>query len=202
MNNRQRIQGVIFDLDGTLLSSDLNFQLLRELTGCPAGGDILAHIDSLECEQQKQQAHDIVREHEMKDAERSHWLPGAREMVHGLKQHGFQMAIVTRNISEAAKLKMSHNQVPIELVLSREDAPAKPDPTALLQIARGWQLPVEQIIYVGDFRYDVEAANNAGMVSCLYAPGAMPDYASQADMMVTHFDHLTEQLLSQSCCDR
>ncbi|WP_368737586.1 HAD family hydrolase [Oceanospirillum sediminis] len=188
----------MFDLDGTLLSSDLNFQLLRELTGCPAGGDILAHIDSLECEQQKQQAHDIVREHEMRDAGQSHWLPGAREMVYGLKQHGFQMAIVTRNISDAAKLKMSHNQVPIELVLSREDAPAKPDPTALLQIARYWQLPVDQIIYVGDFRYDVEAANNAGMVSCLYAPEVRPDYASQADMMVTHFDDLAEQLLNQS----
>jgi len=48
-------------------------------------------------------------------------------------------------------------------VLTREDAPAKPDPTALLMVANTWQLRPEDCLYVGDFIYDQQAAENAGM---------------------------------------
>ena len=104
------------------------------------------------------------------------------------------MAIVTRNFQQAAQIKIRNNAMPITRVITREDAPAKPNPEALLLIAREWQLKPERILYVGDFRYDVEAANNAGMHSCLYAPDEQPDYAHQADLVIRHFDELTQQL--------
>ena len=73
------------------------------------------------------------------------------------------MAIVTRNCREATAIKLANNAIPIDIVLTREDAPAKPDPTALLMVARQWQLNAEDCLYVGDFIYDQLAAENAGM---------------------------------------
>lgn len=190
----KNIEGVIFDLDGTLVSSQLNFPWLRQQVGCPEGDDILAFAAALTDPHLQQRAHSIIEQHELDDAHSAHWLPGARDFVQQLNRHNYPMAIVTRNFQQAARIKISNNAMPITRVITREEAPAKPDPAALLMIAAEWRLKPEQIMYVGDFRYDVEAANNAGMRSCLYAPQTLPDYAHQADLVIRHFDELTAHL--------
>lgn len=188
----RNLKGIIFDLDGTLVSSSLNFNGLREQVGCPPGEDILAFTAALKDPFQKDRAHNIIEQHELDDAHQAHWLPGAKRFVDRLSRLDIPMAIVTRNFQQAARIKIRNNRVPITRIITREQAPAKPDPTALLRIAEEWQLEPRQIMYVGDFRYDVEAANNAGMHSCLYAPHTIPDYAHQADRVIRHFDELTE----------
>ncbi|MAC46833.1 HAD family hydrolase [Oceanospirillum beijerinckii] len=185
-----RFDGVIFDLDGTLVSSELNFQQMRLEIGCPAQEDILTFIEQLPDQIQQEKAHTIIRNHELQDAHTAVWLPGAQQLVSTLHALQVPMAIVTRNFSQAARIKLNNNRMPINTLITREDAPAKPNPTALLQIAEDWQIKPERIVYIGDFRYDVEAANNANMVSCLYAPGVLPDYAHTADLVIEHFDQL------------
>jgi HAD superfamily hydrolase (TIGR01549 family) len=84
-------------------------------------------------------------------------------MVEKVQAHKLPMAIVTRNCRQATAIKVANNSIPIDYVLTREDAPAKPDPTALLMVANTWQLQPEDCLYVGDFIYDQQAAENAGM---------------------------------------
>mmetsp|Transcript_16814 Transcript_16814/g.43703 ORF Transcript_16814/g.43703 Transcript_16814/m.43703 type:complete len:90 (+) Transcript_16814:1-270(+) len=84
-------------------------------------------------------------------------------MVDKVLANNLPIAIVTRNCREATAIKIVNNRIPIEFVLTREDAPAKPDPTALLHIAQHWQLQPKDCLYVGDFIYDQLAAENAGM---------------------------------------
>lgn len=192
------IDGVIFDLDGTLVSSELDFQQMRRDIGCPLQDDILAFIDQLPDQNQQEEALAIIRNHELEDAHAAVWLPGAQHLVHRLHALQIPMAIVTRNYSQAARIKINNNEMPIKTLITREDAPAKPNPTALLQIADSWQIKPERIVYVGDFRYDVEAANNANMVSCLYAPEVLPDYAHTADLVIEHFDQLTQLMTKRS----
>jgi phosphoglycolate phosphatase-like HAD superfamily hydrolase len=43
---------------------------------------------------------------------------------------------------------------------------------------------------VGDFRYDMEAANAAGAVAILLARGPMPDFAGLARHVITELDQL------------
>lgn len=188
------IKGVIFDLDGTLVSSQLDFNWLRQQISCPPEDDILAFANALTDPYLKQRAHAIIEQHELEDAQQASWLPGAQALVDHLNRRNFPLAIVTRNFQEAAQTKLRNNAMPINRVITREEAPAKPDPTALLQIAREWRIAPEHIMYVGDFRYDIEAANNAGMKSCLYAPNGKPDYAHQADWIVAHFDEIVSAL--------
>ena len=77
----QHIQGVIFDLDGTLVSSALNFKWLREQINCPPEEDILAFIDTLTDLSLRHQAHHIIEQHELDDAHSATWLPGAKNLV-------------------------------------------------------------------------------------------------------------------------
>lgn len=188
------ISGFIFDLDGTLIESQLDFVWLRAQLNCPADQDLLAYVEALP-ETRKLEAQSIIEQHEHDDAQQAALLPGAQTLLNRLPQQ--RTAIVTRNSKRAANLKLSNNQVQVNQLITREDAAPKPAPDALQQVARQWQLAEHQCIYVGDYLYDVQAANNAGMTSCLYAPlndGPLPHYSGEADIVIRHLDELLERL--------
>ncbi|QGX60435.1 HAD family hydrolase [Alteromonas mediterranea] len=157
------VKGVIFDLDGTLVESSLNFTKMRDDVGCPHDQDILTFVDALSCVRTKADAHNAILRHELEDAQNAKWLEIGKAMVEKVQAHNLPMAIVTRNCRQATAIKVANNGIPIDYVLTREDAPAKPDPTALLMVANTWQLQPEDCLYVGDFIYDQQAAENAGM---------------------------------------
>lgn len=161
--NLSGIKGVIFDLDGTLVESSLNFTQMRADIGCPQNEDILTFVANMPCEDARQQANHTILQHELSDAQNAKWLPIGKQMIATTQAHELPMAIVTRNCRAATAIKLANNKIPIDYVITREDAPAKPDPTALLMIAKQWQLQPEDCLYVGDFIYDQLAAENAGM---------------------------------------
>lgn len=187
--------GVIFDLDETLLTADINFAAIREEIGCEKGKDILEHVESLPDPVQRQAFHDFIREEELRDAHTATWIPGAKAFVERLHDNQIPTAIVTRNSAEATKVKLSNNQVPIDLVLTREHAPAKPDPTALLNIASTWDMQPQKIAYVGDFIYDVLAANNANMHACLFLRREKEAYSELADFVFEDYRELEAYVL-------
>ncbi|PVZ69627.1 HAD family hydrolase [Pelagibaculum spongiae] len=187
-------KAVIFDLDGTLVSSSLDFQLMRQQVGCPVAIDILQYVAQLPQAEQAN-ALEIIQQIELDDAKTATVLPGAKALVEHLNQLNIPIAIVTRNFVKAARIKLDNNQLDIPFLITRDDAPAKPDPAGLLIIAKEWNIAAEDIIYIGDYLYDVQAANNAKMVSCLYAPDGLPEYADQADITCQHLDEIM-QLIS------
>lgn len=186
------IEGVIFDLDGTLVSSELDFTLIKAQLNCPADHDLLSFIAALPSPYMREEAMNIVHQHELIDAQHATLLPGVAQTVDYLNKMGIPMAIVTRNYDQAAALKLKNNPLPIKTVLTRSDAPPKPNPSALNAIATLWELEQHKLIYVGDYLYDIQAAKNAKMRSCLYAPDVIPDYAKQADYILHHFSELAE----------
>ncbi|MFY8299091.1 HAD family hydrolase [Pseudoalteromonas sp. SS15] len=188
-------QGVIFDLDNTLVSSSLNFKHIRAEIGCTEHTDLLTYIEQLP-EVEAQAAMDIVLSHEYQDAESAVLMPGVVECLAALAEQNIKMAVVTRNCQHAAQLKLAKTGLKFDIVLTRDDAPAKPDPTALLQVADSWQVNPSQCIYVGDFLFDIQAADNAQMDSCLYIIDVRPDYADRATHTIEHFSQLTKLVLS------
>lgn len=191
--NLQTFTGVIFDLDGTLVESSLDFPFLRQSLNCPDDMDLLTHVAGLD-DQAKAHANAFIEQHELDDARHAKWLPGAFELVTAIAELGLPMAIVTRNSPEAARIKVNNNQIPIHNILTRADAPAKPDPTALLMVAKDWQHSPSTIMYVGDYKYDLQAAINAGMHGCLYAPLEIPDYADLAHSVCSDYNELRQYL--------
>ncbi|NKC20992.1 MULTISPECIES: HAD-IA family hydrolase [Pseudoalteromonas] len=192
--DRIPVKGIIFDLDGTLVTSELDFSLIRAQIGCPVGQDLLSFISALPSPYMREEAMNIVHQHELCDAQHCDVIPGVKECIAQLSRMGIPLAVVTRNFAKAARLKLKTAGLPIPLILTRDDAPAKPDPAALLQVAQTWQVPPYQCVYVGDYLYDIEAAHNANMPSCLFAPNDKPHYAEQADVVISHFAELVDAL--------
>ncbi|WP_018982435.1 HAD family hydrolase [Salinimonas chungwhensis] len=157
------VDGVIFDLDGTLVESSLDFTQIRKEIGCPAEVDILTFIDEISDETLRNKAAAFVIEQELSDARGARWLSNGKALVEASREQGVPMAIVTRNSRPATRIKIQTNQIPIAKILTREDAPPKPDPTALLNIAAEWGFCPSRCLYVGDFEYDRIAAERAGM---------------------------------------
>jgi HAD superfamily hydrolase (TIGR01509 family) len=168
MFNFSKVKAIIFDLDDTLVKTSLDFTRLKKDVGCSETDDILSFIANIDCPHEKSRANQIVLDHEVEEAQTSVWLPGALLFVQQAKAYGLPLAIVTRNCQQATQIKIDNNNIPIDIVLTRDDAPAKPDPTGLLSIAKKWHITPAHIAYIGDYIYDIQAAHNANMQAWLY----------------------------------
>ena len=192
------INGVIFDLDNTLVSSALDFDWLRQQLGCTADTDLLGYIDDITDLSLRTQLENKVIEHELADARQSTIMPECKSLLAYLHQQKIPTAVVTRNCAQAAMLKINHHQLQFERIVSREEFPPKPAPDALLDIAKQWQLAPQNILYVGDYVYDLDAAFRANMPSCLVTNGENLPFTLQASMVVQRLGGLTQILREQA----
>ena len=193
------ISGVIFDLDNTLVSSALDFDWLRQQLSCAANIDLLQYIADIPDVTHRKQLEEKVIEHELADARQSTIMPECENLLSYLRQQKIPTAVVTRNCAQAAKLKIDHHQLQFDRIVSREEFPPKPAPDALLDIAKQWQLAPQNILYVGDYIYDLQAAFRANMPSCLVTNGDDVRFTNQASMVVQQLDGLTDILREQTC---
>jgi len=177
------IKAVVFDLDNTLVSSSLDFSNIREQIGCPSNEDLLDYVDSL-TGGDKLAANQIILDHELNDALSATKLTGTDEILALLSSLGMPVAIVTRNCQLAASLKLKHTQLDIPLVLTRENHRAKPAPDALIHLSDEWGLPTTNMLYVGDYIYDLQTAQNANTMSCLVSYGKKLAFSHMADIVV------------------
>lgn len=190
--------GVIFDLDNTLVSSSLNFESIKDSLGCANDIDLLDFVDALP-QKQKIDANTLLVKYETIDALDAKKLAGTDELLALLSELNIPCAIVTRNCHQAALLKIQKNNIHIPTLLTREDHKAKPAPDALLHIAEYWKKSPENLLYVGDYLYDLQAAKNANTMSCLITYGRKMSYANLADIRVNNLIELrkmVEQMFS------
>ncbi|MDR9829398.1 HAD-IA family hydrolase [Vibrio sp. FNV 38] len=185
-----RIKAVVFDLDNTLVSSNLNFTSIRDAIGCPHEDDLLDYADNLECEQQKNSVHQTIISHELLDAQSAQIMQGSYEFLEHLKRSNLYTGIVTRNCLEAATIKLNRLDLEVNELVCREHFPPKPAPDSLLALADRWSLEPHHILYVGDYLYDIQAANNANMPSCLLTHYNQPEYQHLATICVPHLTDL------------
>lgn len=188
-------QGIIFDLDGTLVDSQLDFTLLCKRLGWPEGTAILEHLATLTQPGQIARAKQIIEDFELEGAAKATWMPGAAALLEHLQRLNIPTAILTRNIKSATELCMLNLNIQVDLVLTREDCAPKPDPAGLLYIARQWQLDCQKLLFVGDYLFDLQTAARAGMPSCLYRNADNGHFAEHADFIINDFSELHRHYL-------
>lgn len=167
-------RGVIFDLDGTLVDSGLDFDQMRAEMGLPSGQPILESIASLPASEARR-CWQILDRHELEGAARATPMPGVHDLLALLSSHRLRRGVLTRNSRDAAMMCLGRLGVTFDVVLAREDAPPKPDPTGILNICAIWEMRPTEVAMVGDYRFDVEAAGQAGSRAVLYTHGQSPD---------------------------
>jgi len=161
---RPPVRGFIFDLDGTLVDSRLDFDAIRQEMGLPGGVPILEALEQIE-PARAQHSHRILERYEREGAERAVLLPGVPELLEHLNRLDMRQAIVTRNSRAMAEKMLSRCGLDFDPVVTRDDGPVKPDPWAIHYICRQWRIPPERVVVIGDFRFDTEAGRRAGTIT-------------------------------------
>lgn len=168
------IDGIIFDLDGTLLDSALDFDLMRFEMRLPPGRPILESLAELPAAELPR-CHQILHRHELAGADRAVPLPGVVEFLADLQGRGLRRAIVTRNSRSVTQAMLAKLPVSFDPVITREDGPVKPDPWAIQSICQSWQVPAAKVVMIGDYWFDIACGRAAGARTALYAPTPLAD---------------------------
>src|SRR5439155_18531007 len=159
--NSAMIRGIVFDLDGTLVDSRLDFAAMRREMELPPDQPILEALARLDPER-AEHCHAILHRHELDGAERAVLLPGAAELLAILHSGGIRQAIATRNSLRITDATMKKLGLSVDLVLTRDDGPVKPDPWPVVHACERWQLSPAEVVVIGDYRFDVECGHAAG----------------------------------------
>ncbi len=188
---RPQLKGVIFDLDGTIVDSKLDFDLMRREIGILDKHPVLEYVEQLPEGDRKRECWKILLKHELRGAQEATLMPGMADFLKLLKGMDLHLGILTRNMGAPTRLTLERLALTgFSQVLTREDAPAKPDPTGLLKICSAWGCAPHEAIFVGDYKFDLLAGQRAGMKTILYATRGRPDFADQADHVTSDFADL------------
>jgi HAD superfamily hydrolase (TIGR01509 family) len=162
------ILGVVFDLDGTLVDSQLDFEAMRRQMNLSKGAPLLETIASLPPEQASK-CWQILEQHERRGAEIAVPIPGAHELLQTLRRLQVHIGVLTRNGCQFARITLDRLDLPHDALVTRDDASPKPNPAGLLQFLSDWSIAPTRAAIIGDYRFDLEAGRAAGMRTVLYA---------------------------------
>lgn len=219
-----RLQGVIFDIDGTLVDSndlharawhdafrkagrEIEFDRIRRLIG--VGSDkLFAELtgQSLDSPDGKTISGDCKRIFAERYLPQVRPFAKGRELVERLEVGRLRLAVATSARREDLEALLKIAGVPQLLdssTTSNETDRSKPDPDVVTAALRRLDLPAQATLMIGDTPYDVEAGNRAGVgVIALRCggwsdrelAGAVAIYDSPADLL----DHYDESPLGQA----
>jgi len=199
----------IFDLDGTLVTLEMDFKALRkelEEILCSHGfpEDKIAWdisiVDSLDLFREEMAilkldgdsaVNDVIArvyEYEVERAEHTVAIPGARETLSHLRDKGYKIAVATRNNKDAALVSLENaGLLPyVDTLLSREDAERlKPHPDQFERALKRLGTTPEKAIVVGDYTYEITAGKTLGCLTIgVLSGGGNEDDLKEADIIV------------------
>lgn len=159
------VQHWVFDMDGTLTVAVHDFAAIRQALGIAPEDDILTHLAALPAEEGRAK-HAWLLEHERDLAVASKAADGAVELVRALKARGCRLGILTRNARELAHITLAaiglDDCFAVADIIGRDEALPKPDPDGLLRLAQGWNVSPQDMVMVGDYRFDLDCGRAAG----------------------------------------
>jgi phosphoglycolate phosphatase len=183
-----RLKAVVFDLDGTLVDSKINYErmagMIREVLsaeGVPEeqltdrrkiyqiirGGDrVLAEmgVDPIKRPGINLEMERIMNQIELEGAHLSKPMRNAENTLRALKRRGLGIGIATRGCREyaAESMKLTGLHSYVDKCLARDEVLyPKPNPRHLLDVLAYLGVKPTEVIYVGDTSTDLETANAA-----------------------------------------
>ncbi|MFC6592442.1 HAD family hydrolase [Deinococcus lacus] len=189
------IRGLILDLDGTLVDSNdaharawvrafageglnIPFERVRPLMGM--GGDqLIPTLTDLSPSSPRAQALSAAWLRHFREQELPvlRPMPGARELVGGLRSRGYRLVLGTSSDEELVSELLEIAGV-ADLLTQRttasDVAESKPEPDIIHAALEKLQLGPQQVLMVGDTRFDIEAAQRAGVQTVALLCGGQP----------------------------
>ncbi|HIE53402.1 MAG TPA: HAD family hydrolase [Armatimonadetes bacterium] len=178
------VRAVLFDFDGTLVDTRIDFARMRQEVRAllpqfgvqldPRPRYILELIEAAEAllRQQdrqwarafRQAAEEIVLTLELEGAQRAQVIPGIPDLLRRLRAAGIQIAVLTRNCRVAVELALTRCPLLYDVLLTRDDVSLiKPHPAHAQHALTSLGVPQAQSVLVGDHVGDMECAQKLGL---------------------------------------
>ena len=187
------VLAVLFDMDGTITRPIIDFNAIRADMGVPPGQAILEYLDHLEGPE-REQAQRVLAAHETAAALNSELNLGARDLLEFLDRRHVRTAIITRNNRNAVDIVCKKHNLAFDFVITAEDGPPKPSPEPVYRAARALDIPIDRILVVGDFLYDVASGAAAGTRTVFLTNGKPPTFDVEADFIIDSLNELIHLL--------
>ncbi|MBI3910918.1 MAG: HAD family hydrolase [Armatimonadetes bacterium] len=203
-------RAVLFDLDGTLVESAIDFRRMRvEIARLAAdhglspeefaAPDVLGMVRAAAARLPDPRvflarAEETMVAIEMAALPGAREIPGARDLLRSLASAGLAVGIVTRNCRAAASPLIAAFALQHGVVLTRDDVPrVKPHPEHLLIAARRLGVPAHATMMVGDHPMDVQGGRAAGMRTVGFLGPDRPESvfaAAPPDAVIRHLSEI------------
>jgi HAD superfamily hydrolase (TIGR01549 family) len=186
-----KVKGVIFDMDGTITAPYFDFAKIKDEAGI---GDV-DMLDYLRFATGKEydRVRAILTRIEDAGVTNAKLNRGARKLLSFLTKRGIPIALLTRNSRKSVDGVCRKLKLRFDISVTREDGPHKPAPEPILNIARRWGRKPSELLMVGDYKWDVLCANNAGTPCALLVNGAgEPEWVKDATFVITRLTDVIE----------
>lgn len=218
------VQAVLFDLDGTLVETNIDFPLMKSKTlalaqqaGVDASAlsdlDILGIIDAAEhyirtswsqaqARKFRSTALSQLEQIEMQYAKAAKEIPGARKLVEKLRQQGIGVGVVTRNCRRASRLSLRIARIQPDILICREDCDKhKPYPEPVFLALEKLQAEPSRSIMVGDHIMDIQSGKAAGLKTIGFLRDNRPDdffHSIQPDLVVRSLEEVISAVIGDN----
>jgi HAD superfamily hydrolase (TIGR01509 family) len=155
------LKAAIFDLDGTVVENAYDWPRIREELD-NGGLAILTYLSGLEGPERARKWA-VLERHEAEQTARSVLREGIQELLAFLRDRGLRTALVTNNSRKNAAYLLQKFGLTFDRVVTRESGLWKPSGAPFRDVLEAFGTSGEECCVIGDTRFDVLAALDAGI---------------------------------------
>ncbi|MFW6438060.1 MAG: HAD family hydrolase [Armatimonadota bacterium] len=180
--NPAEIRAAIFDFDGTLAETDIDFALMRQrVLDVAERWGLVDHLDERryileivddalemlssenERERFREETAKAMRDVELVFTSVASPFPGVPRTLERLRECGHRVGIITRNCRAGVQSVFDRHPLHHEVLLTRDDVErVKPHPDHLHEALEALEVAPDQALMVGDHITDIEVGHAAG----------------------------------------